>query len=68
MSITIFINGEAEQCEAETSVYQLISTLGFQNKKIAVELNEHIISASVFQKTYLQENDKLEIVHAIGGG
>lgn len=68
MSITIFINGEAQQCEENTSVYQLIGTLGFQNKKIAVELNEQIISASLFIKIYLQENDKIEIVHAIGGG
>ena len=68
MSIRIFINGEMQQCEKNISIEHLIISLGFQNKKIAVELNEHIISASSFSKTSLQENDKLEIVHAIGGG
>ena len=40
----------------------------FSNKKVAVEYNGVIVPKNIFKKKYLKNNDKLEIVHFIGGG
>lgn len=68
MSISLSLNGEKKNVQANSSLEQLIIELGFQDKKIAVELNEEIIPRSLFSETILRENDCLEVVHAIGGG
>ena len=68
MSISFIVNGDECQLEAGSNLESLIEKLGFADKKIAVELNEQIIPKRLYPETVLQENDNLEIVHAIGGG
>lgn len=66
--INIFINGE-ERCVAQnTSLLELIAQLKLANKRIALELNQEIISRSCLATTFLRDRDRVEIVHAIGGG
>lgn len=64
----IYINGEQFQTEDSKNLKLLLSELGYQDKKIAVELNEEIISSRIHADVQLKENDRLEIVQAIGGG
>lgn len=66
--LTIHLNGEPTEIEQATSVDQLISKLGLENKRLAVEINMQIIPRSEFEQTTLQQDDKVEIVQAIGGG
>lgn len=66
--MNIFVNGESKEIKTRLSLEALISMLGFQNKKVAVELNEEIIPARLYASTMIENNDRLEIVHAIGGG
>ena len=68
MRISFSLNGEQQSIGAGSSLEKLIINLGFQGKKIAVELNEEIIPRRLFGETILRENDCLEVVHAIGGG
>lgn len=64
----IYVNGEDFQLEQKKSLKALLAELGYQGKKIAVELNEEIIPLRLHEETLLQENDRVEIVQAIGGG
>ncbi len=64
----VYINGKIFQTEQEKPLQTLLCELGYQGKKIAVELNQEIIPARMHGKIQLKENDRLEIVQAIGGG
>lgn len=68
IQIEIKVNGQIRITDESTSVQALLESLGYQNKKIAVELNELIVPSRLYAETVLKEKDSLEIVHAIGGG
>jgi thiazole synthase len=64
----ITINGEAMSFNAPLNVEQLIGEIGLDHNKVAVERNLEIVPKSSYTKTLLNEGDKFEIVHFIGGG
>jgi len=63
----IRLNGERRKVTA-TTVAQLIEELGLQHRLIAVERNLEVVPKSRYADTALQEGDRIEIVHMIGGG
>lgn len=67
--MNLVINGEpySELPEA-MSVAQLLAHLKLPEKKIAVERNREIVAKSTFAQTVLNDGDRLEIIHFIGGG
>jgi len=64
----IQLNGEVRDLASELTVAQLIEELGLAGRRIAVERNEVIVPKSEHAATRLADGDRLEIVHAIGGG
>ena len=68
MTINIMLNGEAKQVNSDYSVAQLLDELNLQNKRLAVEINQDLISRSQFSQHKFNKDDKVEIVQAIGGG
>lgn len=64
----IQLNGESHELQSPSSISQLIEQLELTEKRLAVELNGEIIPRSEYGSTPLQPDDRLEIVHAIGGG
>lgn len=66
--MNVFINGDSRQLTGSITVAQLLVELGLTGKRIAVELNKEILPFDKFGQYVLQDNDRLEIVHAIGGG
>ncbi len=62
------INGEPKIFETPLTVEGLLSQIGLDSKKVAVERNLEIVPKSLFSSVDLGEGDKLEIVHFIGGG
>lgn len=65
---TIILNGENTQLDSDITVEQLLQSLGLGDKRLAVEINQQIIPRSSFGSHQLAEQDKVEIVQAIGGG
>lgn len=63
----IYLNGEAQQTEA-TNLAELLATLGIEGRMIAVERNLEVVPKSQYAATALAEDDRIEIVHMIGGG
>ncbi|MGN6480585.1 sulfur carrier protein ThiS [Luteibacter sp.] len=64
----ITLNGEARDCAPGTSVTSLLDSAGYAGKRVAVEVNLEIVPRSAHASHLLAEGDKVEIVHAIGGG
>jgi sulfur carrier protein len=61
------VNGEARETAAAT-VAALVSELGLDVRKVAVERNLEIVPRSLYGDAALAEGDRIEIVHFIGGG
>ena len=66
--IEITLNGESRQLEEDLTVQRLIEQQNLTGKRIAVEINLDILPRSEFDNRCLQHGDRVEIVHAIGGG
>jgi sulfur carrier protein len=64
----IQLNGKNIPIKSKITIYNLLEKLKLNNKKIAIEHNGTIVSKTSLKKKYLKNNDKLEIVHFIGGG
>ncbi len=63
----LMINGEARVVDA-SHVAALVTSLGLDVRKVAVERNLEIVPRSLYAETPLVEGDRVEIVHFIGGG
>ena len=68
MSLTVTINGETRSLSGAMSVRELLSSLGMDPAKIAVERNLEIVPRSQYGAVQVGQGDRLEIVHFIGGG
>jgi sulfur carrier protein len=66
--IKININGKVSSITEKTSLFKLLNNLEIPLKKVAIELNQQIVNKKNLKKIYLKKNDKVEIVHFIGGG
>jgi sulfur carrier protein len=64
----IQLNGRKVKLINKHSMATLLKKYKIDIKKIAVELNGKIISQNRYKLTYIKNNDKIEIVHFIGGG
>ena len=49
-------------------MFDILKKYKLTNKKVAIELNGAIVTKTNYKKKYLKNNDKIEIVHFIGGG
>jgi|TARA_B100002019_G_scaffold63925_1_gene54797 sulfur carrier protein len=65
--LNIFLNGVETKIE-DNSLYTLLESLHILEKRFAVEINSNIIPSSNYKETQLIENDRVEIVIAVGGG
>ena len=64
----ITLNGETRTTKDGTTVLALLEELGYAGKRVAVERNGAIVPKSQHAATALMNQDKLEIVVAVGGG
>ena len=66
--IKITVNGKIKIILEGTKLSYLINSLKIPIKKVAIELNEEIMDKKSLNRIILKNDDKLEIVHFIGGG
>ncbi len=64
----ITVNGKPRQTPDQYSVADLINEMALSQRRLAVEVNLQIVPRSSHGQHRLQAGDKVEIVHAIGGG
>src|ERR1700678_4069573 len=68
MALRVTINGEGRELDAPVNVWELLTKLGLDPAKIAVERNLEIVPRSQYGAVMVGEGDRFEIVHFIGGG
>lgn len=64
----ITVNGEIKELPEGGSVAELLQVLGMAERRVAVEVNREIIPRSLHPRHRLEADDRVELVHAIGGG
>jgi len=64
----IQLNGKKISIKQKISVLDLLNKHKLETKKVAVELNGVILAKQLYSKKKIKNNDKIEIVHFIGGG
>tara|TARA_B100000686_G_scaffold289744_1_gene316639 strand:- start:1033 stop:1251 length:219 start_codon:yes stop_codon:yes gene_type:complete len=64
----IQLNGDSYEINDGSNLNELLNKLKIQKKKVAVEVNGEIIEKNKYSKLILNKDDKVEIVHFIGGG
>ena len=66
--IKIKVNGKIKSIIQDSNFSWLLKNLKIPLNKVAIELNEEIIDKKKINRIKLNKNDKIEIVHFIGGG
>jgi sulfur carrier protein len=66
--VNLLVNGESVKLPDNANIADLIKHLGCQDQRIALEVNEVIIPKSAHKDFSLTNNDKIEIIKAVGGG
>ena len=66
--IKIKVNGKVKSINDNFKISDLVKKLKIPMKKVAIELNREIIDKKNIYKINIKDNDKIEIVHFIGGG
>ncbi|MGM0952943.1 MAG: sulfur carrier protein ThiS [Pseudomonadota bacterium] len=62
------VNGDAMDLPEGATIATLVEHLALTGKRLAVEVNEDIVPRSQHPDFTLSEGDRVEVVHAIGGG
>jgi sulfur carrier protein len=67
-ALTLTLNGDTRAYPGVADLAALVSLLGLDARKVAVERNLEIVPRSAYAATPLADGDRIEIVHFIGGG
>ena len=66
--MNIYVNGASTEVEDSIGMSALVLHLDLAGRRIAVEVNGELIPRSRFDTHILQPGDRVEIIHAVGGG
>ena len=64
----IQLNGNPYEINNGTNLNELLNNLKIQKNKVAIEVNGEIVEKNKYPNLILKKDDKVEIVHFIGGG
>ena len=62
------INGEAREVANELKLSELVDELSLAPERVAIELNQKVVRRNQWAETTLADDDRIEIVHFVGGG
>jgi sulfur carrier protein len=66
--LDIELNGAAHTLPAESSLHDLVESLGLAGQKLALAVNRQVVPRERWRDTPLQARDRVDVVRAIGGG
>ena len=64
----IIVNGKEVDVPGELDLDRLMSHLSMPRERVAVELNEHVVPKARWGEIGIKNDDRLEIIHFVGGG
>ena len=62
------INGEIREVPADLNLQALLEHLSLPTKRVAVELNRTVVRRSEWETRPITEDDRIEVIHLVGGG
>ena len=65
---SFFLNGQKYITPYNVTISDLIHYFGYNKSLLVVEYNQFICNKTEWDKIFVQENDKIEIVTIVGGG
>jgi thiamine biosynthesis protein ThiS len=66
--ISVTINGEKREVPGEVRLDKLLELFSFPDRRVAVEVNHQVVRRADWQTTVIRGEDKIEVVHFVGGG
>ncbi len=64
----VVINGEAREIAKQVNLLELLKEFSMPSERIAIELNREVVRKKDWESILVNEADKIEIVHFVGGG
>ncbi len=64
----IVLNGREQDVDGNATIADLIAAAGLAGRRVAIEVNREIVPRSDYAARRLSADDRIEVVHAIGGG
>ena len=64
----IIVNGSPRDVPSGFTADELVDSLALRGKRIAMEVNQEIVPRSTYAQHVFKPGDRIEIVHAVGGG
>ena len=66
--MTIRLNGEPYELPGPLTIAELLTRLDIDARRVAVELNLHVLKRGTFDTCTVNEGDEVEVVNFVGGG
>lgn len=67
-AISILLNGEHREVPAEVDLDKLLELFSLPKQRVAIELNNAVVRRADWRETIVCDDDKIEVVHFVGGG
>ena len=67
-AVKFYLNGESREVPDRTDLSRMISLFSLPEKRVAIELNGEVIRRGQWSFTFIGPDDKIEVVHFVGGG
>ena len=64
----ILLNGTSRELAPGLTLTELLDTLELAGRRVAIELNGQVVPASEHAQRTLAQDDRVELISAIGGG
>ena len=64
----VFINGETREIEKQVNLVELLREFSLPSERIAIELNKQVVRRKDWESIQVNDADRIEIVHFVGGG
>lgn len=64
----VFLNGEPLQLDSPCTIVDLLERQQLAGRRVAVEVNGEIVPRGEHETTAINPGDRIEVVHALGGG
>jgi thiamine biosynthesis protein ThiS len=66
--LRVKVNGEEREVAEGTTLEALVGLLGLRPERLAIERNQQVVRRADWPAALLEEGDRVEIVHFVGGG
>ena len=66
--MNVFLNGEIREIPENLNLEGLLGHFSLPSQRIAIELNKVVVRRQDWKQVKVNESDKIEVIHFVGGG